>query len=101
MAKKILKDILLDKAGVDLISRQIQSWLSETKMDRRNMTRLRLALEKAKDLGLEQVLITCDDQNLASSRVMEKNGCVLRDKIENIIDEKRILTRRYVCLLQK
>ena len=62
---------------------------------------LRLALEKAKDLGLEQVLITCDDQNLASSRVMEKNGCVLRDKIENIIDEKRILTRRYVCLLQK
>lgn len=53
------------------------------------------ALAKAKELGLERVLITCDDNNIASARVMEKNGFVLEDKIENIIDCKKITTRRY------
>jgi len=52
---------------------------------------LKLALEKAKDLGLEKVLITCNDSNLASARVMEKNGCVL----ENIIDVEGQAVRRY------
>ena len=52
---------------------------------------LALALEKAKAMGLEQVLITCDDANLASARVMEKNGCILQDKVET----DGGLTRRY------
>lgn len=52
---------------------------------------LRLALEKAKDRGLSRVLITCNDSNLASARVMEKNGLVLEDIIE--VDGHR--TRRY------
>lgn len=56
---------------------------------------LREALIEAKKIGLEKVLITCDDQNIASARVMEINGFVLDDKIENIIRGKRILTRRY------
>ena len=42
---------------------------------------LTLALEKAQGLGLERILITCDDDNFASARVMEKNGFVLEDKI--------------------
>jgi predicted acetyltransferase len=35
---------------------------------------LALTLEKARDLGLEEVLVTCDRDNVASVRVIEKNG---------------------------
>lgn len=52
---------------------------------------LKLALEKAKRRGLAKVLITCNDENIASARVMEHNGCVLEDKVE--VDG--ILIRRY------
>ena len=52
---------------------------------------LKLALEKAKARGLDKVLITCNDENLASARVMEKNGCVL----ENIINVEGQTVRRY------
>ncbi|MHC5061982.1 MAG: GNAT family N-acetyltransferase, partial [Planctomycetota bacterium] len=33
---------------------------------------LTLALEKALELGIKQVLVTCDDNNIASARVIEK-----------------------------
>lgn len=56
---------------------------------------LNLALEKAKERNLNKVLITCDDDNIASARVMEHNGAILEDKIKNIIDNKSIITRRY------
>ena len=56
---------------------------------------LSLALKKAKEMGLEKVLITCDDDNIGSARVMEKNGGVFADKIKNTIDGKDVLTRRY------
>lgn len=56
---------------------------------------LRLALEKAKALGITDVLITCDDENLASAKVMENNGFVLRDKIPNVVNEEAIIARRY------
>ena len=56
---------------------------------------LRLALEKAKELGLSYILITCDDDNVASAKVMEHNGFYLKDKIPNCIDGQSIVTRRY------
>lgn len=56
---------------------------------------LSLALEKAKERQLSPLLITCNDDNLASARVMEKNGFVLRDRITVSEDGKEILTRRY------
>ncbi len=57
---------------------------------------LALALDYAKtNLGLRRVLITCDDDNLASARVIEKNGGQLQDKIPNIINGHAITTRRY------
>ncbi len=56
---------------------------------------LKLALEKANELGLERVLITCDDNNIGSARVMEKNSCILQDKIKNIVDSEEFITRRY------
>ncbi len=43
---------------------------------------LRMALEKARSLGVERVLITCDKDNIASRKVIEKNGGVFRDEIE-------------------
>ena len=52
---------------------------------------LKLALERAKARGIHRVLITCNDDNIASARVMEKNGLVLEDKV---LAEGR-LVRRY------
>lgn len=52
---------------------------------------LKLALEKARERGLDKVLITCNDSNTASARVMEKNGCIL----ENVIEVEGQPVRRY------
>ena len=38
---------------------------------------LRMTLDKARDLGLKQVLVTADSPNVASWRIIEKNGGVL------------------------
>jgi predicted acetyltransferase len=40
---------------------------------------LRLMLPVAAGLGIDPVLVTCDDDNLASARVIERNGGVLED----------------------
>lgn len=52
---------------------------------------LRLALVESKALGLSKVLITCDKNNIASSKTMLNNGAVL----ENEIDEGNRITQRY------
>ena len=56
---------------------------------------LSLALEKAKEMQLSRVLITCNDDNLASARVIEKNGFVLENIIIVTRDGKNLPTRRY------
>ncbi len=54
------------------------------------------ALEYAREqLHLEKVLLTCSDTNYGSARVIEKNGGVLQDRIENVVDGEPRLTRRY------
>ncbi len=40
---------------------------------------LRGALPEAAALGIEKVLVTCDDDNIGSARVIEANGGVLED----------------------
>ncbi len=40
---------------------------------------LELALPKAKELGIMDVLVTCKEDNIASAKVIEKNGGVLED----------------------
>ena len=35
---------------------------------------LELVLQKARDLGLERVLLTCDPANVGSARIIQKNG---------------------------
>ena len=48
-----------------------------------------------KNLFLDRILITCNDTNIGSARIIEKNGGVLQDKIINVIDGSERLTRRY------
>lgn len=42
---------------------------------------LRLLIEEAKKLGIEKILVTCDEDNIASKKVIEKNGGVLENKV--------------------
>jgi predicted acetyltransferase len=43
---------------------------------------VQLALEKAKELGIRKVLITCNKYNIPSCRVIEKNGGKFWDEID-------------------
>lgn len=57
---------------------------------------LKLGLKKAIELGLkDKVLITCDDDNIGSYKIIEKNGGILENKIENEANGEHFLTRRY------
>ena len=42
---------------------------------------LKLTLEKAQQLGLNRVLVTCDTDNIASARIIQKNGGILQDQV--------------------
>ena len=54
---------------------------------------LRLALNHARAAGLGRVLLTCADENLASARVIERNGGVLEAVLPN--PERGGCYRRY------
>ena len=54
---------------------------------------LRLGLEKARELGLARVLVTCDDDNLPSAKIIEANGGVLSGKA--ISPESGVPVRQY------
>lgn len=58
---------------------------------------LELGLVEAKKLGLSQVLLTCDDDNIPSARIIEKCGGVLQNKVM----EGQTLKRRYWISLEK
>ncbi|MCL2406414.1 MAG: GNAT family N-acetyltransferase [Defluviitaleaceae bacterium] len=54
-----------------------------------------LLLREAVKLGIKEALITCDDNNHASRKVIERNGGMLENIVPNIIDGMQIQTRRY------
>lgn len=54
---------------------------------------LALALEECRRLGIERLLVTCQDDNLASARIIEANGGVLENVIDAPADRGRL--RRY------
>ena len=58
---------------------------------------LALALDKAKEMHISPVLITCNDDNHASAKVIEKNGFTLENKVMALDphDGKERLIRRY------
>lgn len=53
---------------------------------------LRAGLAIVGDLGVEQALVTCDDANTASARVIERCGGVLQD----VLTDGTSLVRRYL-----
>lgn len=53
---------------------------------------LALALPLVWSMGITRALITCDDDNIGSQRIIEENGGVLQDKVDNA---RGVLTRRY------
>lgn len=54
---------------------------------------LKLALQRARELGIERALVTCDDDNQGSWRTIEKNGGVLEGVFQLDYYEEPI--RRY------
>ena len=52
---------------------------------------LKLTLEKAKDLGLSCVLLTCDADNVGSAKVIENNGGILSGRAVSERSGKPIL----------
>jgi predicted acetyltransferase len=44
---------------------------------------LELALPKAKGLGIQRALLTCDATNVASRKIIERNGGLLEDQVPN------------------
>lgn len=54
---------------------------------------LKLALIETKKIGIHRALITCDDTNIKSRKIIETNGGVLENIVENGINQP--LKRRY------
>lgn len=42
---------------------------------------LRLALEEAKELGITRALVTCDEDNIGSKKIIEHNGGILENAV--------------------
>lgn len=69
-----LSDHLLEEGG------HIGYSIRPTYRRRGHATRaLGLALQRARQLGLDRVLVTCDDDNLTSARTIESQGGLLED----------------------
>ncbi len=57
---------------------------------------LKLGLDYARKIIQEdKILITCDDDNIGSYKIIEANKGVLENKVENLEDGERFITRRY------
>lgn len=54
---------------------------------------LKLALDVARELGLERVLITCDSTNEGSRRIIQSNGGVFQDETQ--LDFRPVPTQRW------
>ena len=54
---------------------------------------LRMGLEIARERGLERVLLTCDETNIGSRKVIENNGGQLENLVE--VEGQTVLKMRY------
>ena len=71
-----LNDMLLKTGG------HIGYGVRRSERGRGHATRmLALALKKCGTLGIERALVTCDGDNIASARVITKNGGVLENEV--------------------
>lgn len=64
---------------------------------------LKLALEKCKVLKINRVLLTCDKQNIASSKTIIANGGVLENEVidDANLGEPGIIQRYWISLKKK
>ncbi len=58
----------------------------------------KLGIEKARQRGIGDILITCDEDNIGSRRIIEANGGVFVDHVDN---GRAALTRRYWVFCDK
>ena len=54
---------------------------------------LRMGLEKARERGLHRVLLTCDETNVGSRKVIENNGGILENAVH--VEGQTVLKMRY------
>ncbi len=57
---------------------------------------LKMMIDMLKVIGYTNIMLTCDDDNIGSFRTIEKNGGVLKDKVQN----HKGMGRRYWISLQ-
>jgi predicted acetyltransferase len=60
---------------------------------------LEMALDEARRLGLKRVLITCDRRNVASARVIQKNGGRLENEVPSRFPGREFTQRYWVELV--
>jgi predicted acetyltransferase len=58
---------------------------------------LKLILVKAKKLGLKEVLVSCDENNIGSRKIIESNGGILENKL-NTQNGKGIKLRYWISV---
>jgi predicted acetyltransferase len=56
---------------------------------------LSMALPIAKELGIEKALLTCDKENIASAKTIQKNGGILENEV---IEEGKMIQRYWIDL---
>ncbi len=61
---------------------------------------LDLTLDKARNMGLQRVLVTCDTDNIGSARIIEKNGGILESYTISPESGKQI-SRYWIEILNK
>ncbi len=54
---------------------------------------LQLGLAKARLLGITRALVTCDDDNIGSAKIIEANGGILENTV--LLNHRAVATRRY------
>jgi predicted acetyltransferase len=59
---------------------------------------LGMALEEARRLGMKRVLITCDQRNMASARVIQRNGGQLENEIVSRLPNREFTQRYWIDL---
>ncbi|HTS19284.1 MAG TPA: GNAT family N-acetyltransferase [Verrucomicrobiae bacterium] len=59
---------------------------------------LAMALTEARRLGMKRVLITCDRENAASARVIQKNGGKLENEVASQVPGRAVTQRYWIGL---
>lgn len=62
---------------------------------------LGLGIDKIKSIGIDKIFVMCKDNNIASIKIIEKNGGILLDRYYLKIDGKYNFIRKYIIIVIK